>query len=69
MRLNFKMEYLKKIYQRYHRSSRAEKTQILNEFCEVCKYNRKYAIWLLNESPPSKHKKQRVKVIESMETA
>lgn len=45
------MEYLKKIYQRYHKSDKQEKNQILNEFCKVCKYNRKYAIWLLNEPP------------------
>jgi len=51
MKLRFKMEYLKKIYQRYHKSNQQEKTQILNEFCEVCRYNRKYAIWLLNEPP------------------
>lgn len=51
MGLKFKMEYLKKIYQRYHKASRAEKNQILDEFCEVCNYNRKYAIWLLNEPP------------------
>ncbi len=51
MELKFKMDYLKKIYQRYHKSSRQEKKQMLNEFCEVCRYNRKYAIWLLNEPP------------------
>ena len=51
MKVGFKMEYLKKIYQRYHKSDKQEKTQILNEFCKVCGYNRKYAIWLLNEPP------------------
>lgn len=51
MGLKFKMQYLKKIYHRYRKASRAEKTQMLNEFCKVCNYNRKYAIWLLNEPP------------------
>ena len=52
MRREFKIEYLKKIYQRYHKASRKEKKQILDEFCEVCDYNRKYAIRLLNDPPP-----------------
>ena len=51
MKLEFKMEYLKTIYRRYRKSSRQEKKQILNEFCKVCNYNRKYAIWLLNKPP------------------
>ena len=46
------MEYLKKIYQRYHRANRKEKKQILDEFCKICGYNRKYAIWLLNNIHP-----------------
>jgi len=52
MRYKFKMEYLKKIYQRYHRANRKEKKQILDEFCKICGYNRKYAIWLLNNIHP-----------------
>jgi len=52
MTIEFKMDYLKKIYQRYHKSSKKEKKQILDEFCKVCDYNRKYAIWLLNAMPP-----------------
>ena len=47
------MQYLKTIYKRYHKSTRTEKKQILNEFSKVCNYNRKYAIYLLNEPPPS----------------
>jgi len=38
---------------RYRRASTAEKTQILEEFCEVCGYNRKYAIAKLNGPFPS----------------
>ena len=54
MNLEFKMNYLKSIYQRYHQSSRTEKNRILDEFCTVCGYNRKYAIWLLNNPPREK---------------
>jgi len=42
-------EYLKEISQRYLKSSEEEKQKILDEFCKVCSYNRKYAIRLLNE--------------------
>lgn len=42
------MQYLKSIYQRYHKSSLKVKREILNEFCKVCEYNRKYAIRILN---------------------
>ncbi len=53
----FKMNYLNTIYHRYHKSSRKEKREILNEFCKVCKYNRKYAIRILNAPPPDKNSK------------
>ena len=49
-----RMQYLKSIYQRYRRSTRKEKREILNEFCTVCGYNRKYAIWILNGPPKEK---------------
>jgi hypothetical protein len=42
-----KREYLRSIYERYRKGRRAEKTAMLEEFCKVCGYNRKYAIWLL----------------------
>ena len=45
-------EYLRSIYKRYQRAPRAEKGMILEEFCKVCGYNRKYAIWLLNRPVP-----------------
>jgi hypothetical protein len=44
-----KKEYLQKIYIRYKNSEKEEKQKILDEFCNVCGYNRKYAIRLLNE--------------------
>jgi hypothetical protein len=43
-----KREYLRSIHQRYRKGSREEKTAMLEEFCKVCGYNRKYAIWLLS---------------------
>jgi len=42
-----KREYLRSTQERYRRARRAEKTAMLEEFCKVCGYNRKYAIWLL----------------------
>jgi len=60
-----KMQYLKSIYQRYHKSTRKEKREILNEFCTVCGYNRKYAIRILNALPSdekTKHIKKRDKI-------
>lgn len=55
--LTARMEYLKSIYARYHKAIKEKKTQILEEFCQVNKYNRKYAIQLLN-GPPRKTKKE-----------
>lgn len=49
MDLKFKMEYIKKIYNRYHKTNRKEKKQILNEFCEVYGCHRKHAIRSLNQ--------------------
>lgn len=39
---------MKKIHERYGKASKEEKTKILEEFLKTCKYNRKYAIRLLN---------------------
>lgn len=47
-----KREYIKAIYPRYHRVSKAFRRLILNEFCQVCGYHRKCAIRLLNGPPP-----------------
>ncbi|MBI5701494.1 integrase [Candidatus Saganbacteria bacterium] len=44
---NSKREYLKKIRARYLIATRKEKRAILDEFCQVCGYHRKYAIALL----------------------
>jgi hypothetical protein len=53
-----KWEYFKAIYSRYRQVSKATRQQILDEFCQVCAYNRKYAIRLLNGPPPHKPKQQ-----------
>jgi len=43
--------YLQAIRTRYQQGDRAAKKAILDEFCEVCGYARKYAIRLLNRKP------------------
>lgn len=51
-----KRVYLEAIRRRYKRGGRKEKAKILDEFCAVCGYNRKYAIRLLHQRR-SKRKK------------
>ena len=41
--------YLKAIRSRYWRAGKMAKVTILDEFCAVCGYHRKYAIRLLNQ--------------------
>jgi hypothetical protein len=48
-----KFEYFKALYGRYHRASNDEKQKMLDAFCQVCDYNRKYAIRKLNGPAPS----------------
>jgi hypothetical protein len=52
-----KRAYLQAIRSRYKKSSRTGKAQILNEFCAVCGYNRKYAIRILRKRLSKKHAK------------
>jgi hypothetical protein len=52
-------EYLRAIYDRYQRGSPAMKGAILNEFCRVCDYHRKYAIRLLNGPRPERSPRPR----------
>lgn len=54
-----RQEYLQEIKDRYKTASRLEKKKILDEFCSVCGYNRKYAIRLLNKKASPKQKKNR----------
>ena len=42
-------EYRRTIRRRYFEADRFEKRIILDEFCEVCGYNRKYAIRIINQ--------------------
>lgn len=43
-----KKDYLESILVRYRNSKKQQKSAILKEFCEACRYHRKYAIKLLN---------------------
>ncbi len=52
-----KREYFQAIIRRYHRSNRKGKSQILDEFCQVCELNRSYAIRLLNQGYKRKSKR------------
>ena len=54
---NSKSEYLRAIWDRYQRAGRRYKTKILDEFCAVCGYTRKYAIGLLRRKPGRRRKK------------
>lgn len=52
-----KRNYLQAIRKRYKAAIKAEKSKILDEFCAVCNYNRKYAIRVINkEDEPTKKK-------------
>ena len=52
-----KKEYLSAVWRRYQRVGRQFKTKILDEFCAVCGYCRKYAIQLLNRQPRKRAKR------------
>src|SRR5712691_11911709 len=45
-------EYFRAIFFRYREAFGKQKGRILEEFCRVCGYNRKYAIRKLNGAPP-----------------
>ncbi|MBS0350462.1 MAG: hypothetical protein JSR33_04595 [Proteobacteria bacterium] len=53
-----KRSYLSEIKRRYGKASRPKKAGILDEFCTVCDYHRKYAIRLLNKSSKKKPRKR-----------
>jgi hypothetical protein len=50
MEIGAKRAYLAAVKERYRKSSKKQKTQILNEFCSNCNYNRKHAIKLLSKT-------------------
>jgi transposase InsO family protein len=45
-------EYFRALYHRYHEATKEKKQQMLDEFCAVTGYNRKYAIRMLNGPAP-----------------
>jgi hypothetical protein len=58
MSKNERQAYLKAIRSRYRRAGKKAKTTILDEFCAVCGYHRKYAIRLLGkDSRPRKRRR------------
>jgi len=63
MRLELRMKYLERIYKRYRKASKGSKVKILDGLCQVCGYNRKYAIWKLKrvtlEEEPRVRKRRR----------
>ena len=59
MGINSKHEYLQAILERYHQATKKQKHKILDEFCAVCEYNRKYAIQLLNGRRTRLHQLQK----------
>ena len=55
---NERRAYLKAIRCRYRRARKRDKVTILDEFCCVCGYNRKYAIRLLNRHQKTRKKRR-----------
>jgi hypothetical protein len=45
--LTFKMEYVRRVYERYHKASREAKSKLLDEICKVCRWHRKHALRVL----------------------
>jgi hypothetical protein len=56
MGIHSKRQYLEAIRVRYRRAGKRYKTKILDEFCAVCGYHRKYAIRLLRRAPPPRRR-------------
>lgn len=54
MPIEARRQYLMAVLERYKKAKRKEKNLILNEFCQVCQYNRKYAIYILNAKSEAK---------------
>ena len=50
MSTELRREYLRNIRSRYHKSTKKQRTLILDEFCRVCGLTRKHAIRLLNDN-------------------
>ncbi len=54
-----RQEYLSEIQERYWLAGRKEKGTILDEFSSTCRYNRKYAIRVLNILPKQRKARQK----------
>ena len=52
-------EYFRVVYARYRKADRRSRQAILNEFCLTTRYNRKYAIRLLNGPAPEEQRVRR----------
>ncbi len=55
---NERQAYLNAIRTRYRRARKKIKVTILDEFCAVCGYHRKYAIQLLNQHGKTSKKRR-----------
>lgn len=63
MSFGARREYFKAIWKRYQTASKKEKTGILNEYCAVCGFSRKYAIRLLKRGIEGRKRKSGPKEI------
>ena len=61
MRNEAKREYVRVMYERYHKAERKARAALLDEFCVTTGYNRKYAIRLLNGPRPEKEPVRRLR--------
>jgi len=57
MSIEARREYLAAIRLRNKNSTRRQRSRILDEFCEVCRYNRKHAIRILGRVTPERQTK------------
>lgn len=63
-------QYLEAIRARYHNAGRQHRSRILDEFCHVCGYHRKYAIRLLHSTPGQRRRRRgRRPLYDAMVTA
>jgi hypothetical protein len=56
-----KREYLIQLKKKYWKAKKKVKTQLLNDFCDFTRYNRKYALHLLNNPIPAKWKRYKMR--------
>lgn len=68
MSIEARRQYLHAIRDRYRKAGKAQKGGILNEFCEVCGYSRKYAIRILGRKQEPGEKKPGPKAVYTLET-